>query len=177
MYPELGPPTPGPARFFESFPRQGGEILPVVSSVHYIIKARDLFWPIGVRPAITAKFTKTENFSSFKFLGFQQKAWWVGLPLLSHFLILSLVTMQAKVCEDASNNNRFSRGLCFLFTKHTNKMPSSKRKILLCTQCGALFCPTVGPRILRSRWGPGVGQQGPAVGTKKVSHLMQQNTS
>ena len=50
----------------------------------------------------------------------------MGLPLLSHFLILSLVTMQAKVCEDASNNNRFSRGSCFLFTKHTNKMPSLK---------------------------------------------------
>lgn len=50
----------------------------------------------------------------------------MGLPLLSHFLILSLVTMQAKVCEDAINNNRFSRDLCFLFTKHTNKMPSSK---------------------------------------------------
>ena len=52
-----------------------------------------------------------------------------------------------------------------------------KLKILLGNQCGALFCPTVGPMILRSRWGPGVGQQGPAVGTKKVSHLMQQNTS
>ena len=50
----------------------------------------------------------------------------MGLPLLSHFLILSLVTMQAKVCEDASNNNRFSGGSCFLFTKHTNKMLSSK---------------------------------------------------
>ena len=52
----------------------------------------------------------------------------MGLPLLSHFLILSLVTMQANVCEDASNNNRFSRGSCFLFTKHTNKMPSLKTK-------------------------------------------------
>ena len=52
-----------------------------------------------------------------------------------------------------------------------------KLKILLCTQCGALFCPTVGPMILRSKWGPSVGQQGNAVGTKKVSHLMQQNTS
>ena len=52
-----------------------------------------------------------------------------------------------------------------------------KLKILLCTQCGALFCPTVRPMILRSRWGPSVGQQGPTVGTKKVSHLMQQNTS
>ena len=50
----------------------------------------------------------------------------MGLPLLSHFLILSLVTMQAKVCEDASNNNRFSGGLCFLFTKHTNQMATSK---------------------------------------------------
>ena len=50
----------------------------------------------------------------------------MGLPLLSHFLILSLVTMQAKVSEDASNNNRFSGDLCFLFTKDTNKMPSSK---------------------------------------------------
>ena len=34
-------------------------------------------------------------------------------------------------------------------------------KILLCSQRGALFCPTVGPITMRSRWGPSVGQQGP----------------
>ena len=42
-----------------------------------------------------------------------------------------------------------------------------KLKILLCTQCRALFCPTVGPMILRSRWGPSVGQQGPRCGYQK----------
>ena len=34
--------------------------------------------------------------------------------------------MQAKVCEDASNNNRFSRGSCFCLQNTQTKVPSSK---------------------------------------------------
>ena len=65
----------------------------------------------------------------------------------------------------------------FVYKTHKQNACLQKLKILLRTQCGALFCSTVEPMILRSRWGPSVGQQGSAVGTKKVSHLMQQNTS
>ena len=52
--------------------------------------------------------------------------------------------MQAKVCEDESNNNRFSGGSCFLFTKHTNKMPSSKTENFIVYQMRGLVLSNSG---------------------------------
>ena len=80
----------------------------------------------------------------------------------------SLCTMQAKVCEDASNTNRFHGCLCILLKNTSTKCRDLKPQIFLCTQRGALFYPTVGPIIIRSRWGLSVGQQGPTVGTKNI---------
>ena len=50
----------------------------------------------------------------------------MGLLLLSHFLTSSVVTMQAKLYEGQSDINTFSWHWCVLFTKHTNKMSTSK---------------------------------------------------
>ena len=65
----------------------------------------------------------------------------------------------------------------FCLQNTPTKCRDLKPQIFLCTQRGALFYPTVGPIIIRSRWGPSIGQQGPTLGTKNISHLMQQNTS